>query len=229
MLVCIGVPIFAFGLYHYQQFSGRESFRIAVFNVLSALSTTGYSTIEYTDLPSVSLGIIIMLMIIGGGVGSTAGGLKLERVYVCMKLVVQNFHSRVYPSRSIHPGYYYKAQGKSMIDDKLVRDTTSYVISYVSIVAIGTVLLSMAANCTLVEAMFEFASAFGTVGLSIGITKQDLSATALLIEMIAMLLGRLEIFIVFISFHAGIELAYHRFSGDHKKLFLRKDKHEPLL
>lgn len=215
-LSCICIPVFAFGLYHDQQYTGMESFRIAAFNVLSAISTTGYSSIGFTNLPPASLGITIVLMLIGGGIGSTAGGIKLERVYVSMKLITQNVHSRIHPSRSVHPVYYYKAQGKNMIDDKLIRETTAHVFSYMSIIVIGTIALSIAANCTLVEALFEFSSAFGTVGLSIGITSPNLNNGAMLVEMFGMLLGRLEIFIVFIAIHSSIELAHQKLQIKHK-------------
>lgn len=60
----------------------------------------------------------------------------------------------------------------------------------------GVLCLTLACNCSLEDAMFEFASSIGTVGLSIGITGPTTGSAALLIEMAGMLLGRLEIFIV---------------------------------
>ena len=80
----------------------------------------------------------------------------------------------------------------------------SYILIYLILFILGTGLLSFFANCDLQSAMFEFASALGTVGLSIGITSPTASNIILIIEMIGMLLGRLEIFVVFIGIHAGI-------------------------
>lgn len=206
LLVMLGIPVFAFGLLQNHQYTDLQSIRIAAFNVISAISTTGYSSIDFSKLPAISLGIIILMMLIGGGIGSTAGGIKLERVCISFKVIAQSLRTRMNPTRSIHLGYYYKAQGKVILDDKAILETTAYVLSYLTIMAIGTLLLSFTAHATLTDALFEFASAFGTVGLSIGITTANLNDGALLIEMFAMILGRLEIFIVFIAIHSSIEL-----------------------
>ena len=63
--------------------------------------------------------------------------------------------------------------------------------------------MTVTADCTLTEAMFDFASALSTVGLSIGITGPMTNDATLIVEMIGMLLGRLEIFIVVIGFTFG--------------------------
>ncbi|MEA4955928.1 hypothetical protein SDC9_149086 [bioreactor metagenome] len=54
--------------------------------------------------------------------------------------------------------------------------------------------------------MFEFASALGTVGLSIGLTTSVTGAATLIVEMFGMILGRLEIFIVLIGAYSGITM-----------------------
>lgn len=69
---------------------------------------------------------------------------------------------------------------------------------------------SLPVNYSLLEAFFEFASAFGTVGLSIGITSPTLGNAALLVEMGAMVLGRLEIYRVLIAIHSGIDILHKR-------------------
>lgn len=205
-LLCLGIPVFAFGLQKSHQYMGMDAFRIAVFNVISALSTTGYSSIDFREMAPASLGVIVLMMLIGGGIGSTAGGLKLERAYIGLKVIALHFRTRINPARSIHPGFFYKAQGKYMIDNKVILETSAHILCYLSIVGIGTILLATTANTNLLDALFEFASAFGTVGLSIGITNPNLGSAALLVEMFAMVLGRLEIFIVFIAIHSSIEL-----------------------
>jgi trk system potassium uptake protein TrkH len=210
-LLCVGIPVFALGLQRNLQAMGIESFRLAIFNVISALSTTGYSTVDFRGMAPSSLGVIIIMMLIGGGIGSTAGGMKLERVYIGIKIIALNFRTRINPARNIHPGFFFKAQGKHMIDEKLILETTAHILCYLSIVGVGTILLAATAKANLIDALFEFASAFGTVGLSIGITNADLGNAALLVEMFAMVLGRLEIFIVFIAFHSSIELMRSRF------------------
>ncbi len=59
--------------------------RVALFEIVSALSTTGFSTVVYNNWPSFAIFIMIILMIMGGGAGFTSGGIKLYRVYLMMK------------------------------------------------------------------------------------------------------------------------------------------------
>lgn len=89
------------------------------------------------------------------------------------------------------------------IDKELMEDTTGFVIAYLIIFIIGSLALTVTANCTLMEGMFDFASSLSTVELSIGITGPHTNDASLIVEMIGMLLGRLEIFIVLIGITFG--------------------------
>lgn len=179
-----------------------DSLRTAVFNVVSALSTTGYSTMSYQQWPALAILSLIVLMLIGGGYGSTAGGMKLTRVYIALKTLQKTFLQKISSKRYVSKIYHYRAQGKTEITPVLLQNTISYILIYFILFLIGTGLLSFFADCDLQSAMFEFASALGTVGLSIGITTSTTPKIVLIIEMIGMLLGRLEIFVVFIGIHA---------------------------
>lgn len=182
-----------------------EGLRIAVFNVVSALSTTGYSTLAYQIWPPAAILLLIVLMLIGGGYGSTAGGIKLTRVFIAGSVLKKTCQQKIASKHSIHKIYYYRAQGKTEITPHLIQDTISYILMYLIIFIIGAILLCVFANCSLQDALFEFASAIGTVGLSIGLTGPQTSSAVLIIEMCGMLLGRLEIFVVFVGIHAIID------------------------
>lgn len=187
-----------------------ESFRVAIFNVVSALSTTGFSTVTYDNWPPVGVGLLIILMLIGGGIGSTAGGIKLTRVYIVLRAAHENLIKRISPSRRVSAPFYYRAQGKTSLDHEIVDDTRGFVTFYLVIYVIGTLLLTLSSNSSLVDSMFEFASAFGTVGLSIGVTTSDMNTSTLGILIFGMILGRLEIFIVFIGLYSGVSLAIEK-------------------
>jgi trk system potassium uptake protein len=203
-LLLIFVPLTAMSLSKGLGMSMGEGLRRAFFDVVSALSTTGYSTMSYATWPPFAIGILILMMLIGGGIGSTAGGLKMSRVYLMLRITWQNIRKRLLPTRNIEAPYYTKAQGKTAIDHTLVADTTGFVFCYLILFIIGTLLITLTAGCTLTEAMFEFASALGTVGLSIGLTIPTTDAGTLIVEMCGMILGRLEIFIVLIGLYSSI-------------------------
>lgn len=183
-----------------------ESFRRALFDGVSALSTTGYSSMAYTNWPPFAIGILILLMLTGGGIGSTAGGLKMMRIYLVCRIILENIRKRLSPARRISAPQYNRAQGRTAIDTSLISDTIGFVASYLAIFTIGSLLLTVTANCSLTDAMFEFSSALGTVGLSIGITGPTTNNATLIVEMAGMLLGRLEIFIVLIGIYSGISI-----------------------
>lgn len=203
VLLVVTVPPVALSLLSGLYMSLGESLRTSLFNVVSALSTSGFSTMSYSDWPPFAVGVMIVLMLVGGGIGSTAGGLKMTRVYLLSRIVGQNLRQRLTPARCVHVPQYTRAQGRMPIDAPVVGDTVGFVGCYLLVYVIGSLLLTATANCSLTEAMFEFASSLGTVGLSIGITHPGTNAATLLIEIAGMLLGRLEIFIVLIGVYSG--------------------------
>ena len=211
ILLAVFIPITALSLADGLEISYLEGLRKSSFDVVSALSTSGYSTMSYAEWPQFAIGVLILMMVIGGGIGSTAGGIKISRVYLCLRLAVTNIRKKLSPSNNVEAPYYVKAQGKAPIDKELAEDTTSFVITYLVIYIFGSLLLTVTADCTLTEAMFDFASSISTVGLSIGITNPMTNDATLIVEMIGMLLGRLEIFIVLIGFSSGFGMMKEAF------------------
>lgn len=104
--------------------------------------------------------------VIGGGIGSTAGGLKLSRVYLMLRLCAIQIKKKISPNSNIKAPHYMKATGKTPIDKDLADDTTGFVMAYLVIYVIGSLVMTVTAGCTLTEAMFDFASSLSTVGLS---------------------------------------------------------------
>ncbi len=210
LLLLIFVPLTAISLSHGLGISLAQGLRKASFDIVSALSTTGYSTMSYTSWPPVAIGILILMMLIGGGMGSTAGGLKLSRVYIMLRLAVLEIRKRLSPI--VEAPVYVKAQGKTPIDSSLAADTTGFAVCYMGLFITGSLLTTVTAGCGLTEGMFEFASALGTVGLSIGITGPLTGAGTLIVEMFGMVLGRLEIFLVIIGFYSGVNILRQSFN-----------------
>lgn len=203
ILLIIFVPIVSVSLFQGLYMSLGESIRHAIFNIISALSTTGYSTTGYDNWPAAGLGVMIVMMIIGGGLGSTAGGIKLTRVYLMIRILGFNIHKRVSSQRKISMSHYNTAQGKRAIDSELISDTIGFISFYLIIFVFGGLMITWTSGANLTESMFEFASSLGTVGLSIGLTGPQTDGGTLIVQMIGMILGRLEIFIVLIGIYSG--------------------------
>ena len=209
-LILVTVPLAALALMANTSLRPGRSLMEALFGVVSVFTTTGYSTMNYALWPPFALGILVVLMVIGGSAGSTAGGIKLLRAYLLIRITRENVRSRLSPVQRVTAPMYYRPQGKAPIDDPLIKDTFGFITCYMGVLIVGTLALTLTADCSLFDAMFEFTSAFGTVGISNGLTNAGASAGSLLILMLGMILGRLEVFIVFIAIYAGVEALMER-------------------
>ncbi len=145
---------------------------------------------------------MIILMLIGGGIGSTAGGIKLTRVYIIIRMLIDNVIKKNSSDRYVNRLHYYRAYGKSIIDEATSRDAFYFAGTYLIIYITGVLALTLTTNGTLTETMFEFASSLGTVGLSVGLTGPAANPATLIIEIFGMILGRLEIFAVIMGIYA---------------------------
>jgi trk system potassium uptake protein TrkH len=175
-----------------------KQLRVAVFEVVSALTTTGYSTTTYSGWPAMGMLILIVLMIIGGGTGSTAGAMKQHRAHLLARAVFWEIRRLWLPARAVTDASVWRGDGKVSIVDRDVVQVAVFAVAYLSIFVLGAGVL-VACGFGLQESLFEYASALGTVGLSVGVTSASAPAPVLWAEIVGMLLGRLEIFIVLIA------------------------------
>jgi potassium uptake TrkH family protein len=140
--------------------------------------TAGFNTVRTGVLALPTLFMLAALMFIGGSPGGTAGGVKT----VTLGLVLSSIRS--YFSGSGRVEFF-----KRRVPDWLVREALVVVAMGIIVVAGGTFVLLVAEDLTLSEVLFEVVSAFGTVGLSTGVTP-TLSVAGKLSLVLIMLAGR---------------------------------------
>lgn len=175
-----------------------KGLRVAVFESISALTTTGYSTVGYGDWNGFGMLLLIALMLVGGGTCSTAGGVKQFRVHLLARLIVWEFRRAIMPKSAVLERPIWEGRQQVFVDDARVRQVAVFVFLYMTAYLLGALILC-ACGYDLADALFEFASAIGTVGLSVGVTAPDMPDATLWAETIAMFLGRLEFIVVFAS------------------------------
>ena len=153
----------------------------AFFHSVSA-RTAGFSTYPMGELTNAGLFTLIVLMFIGASPGSTGGGIKTTTFFTLMQEVRTVFSKR-------RPGAFRRTLPAEAI-------SKASIITLVSMVAVccGTFLLCvMEPERDFVQLLFEVVSAFGTVGLSTGITP-DLCVASKLVIILMMFIGRLGAF-----------------------------------
>ncbi|MDD3085093.1 MAG: TrkH family potassium uptake protein [Candidatus ainarchaeum sp.] len=202
LLICfLVVGIALFTLLFNSHIDGEiwNALRVGSFQLISALTTTGYQTInQFASLSSILIGFVILLMVIGGSIGSTAGGIKQYRIVIFFKSLYWSIQDRIISKKIIRTHYVNKVGKKIAIDESELKYIHNYIGIYIIILLIGTFIIS-AFGYSLESSLFEFASALGTVGLSMGVTSYSANPVVLWTLSVGMFLGRLEIYIVIIS------------------------------
>lgn len=156
----------------------------AFFQSVSA-RTAGFSTYSMGELTNAGLFTLILLMFIGASPGSTGGGIKTTTFFALMQQVRAVFTKK-------KPGGFHRTLPGEAIDKAGVIALLSVVV-----VCVGTFLLCvLEPELDFVRLLFEEVSAFGTVGLSTGITP-DLSVASKLVLIFTMYIGRLGAFTLF--------------------------------
>lgn len=116
LLLAVFIPPTAISLSQELDISFLEGLRKAMFDIVSAMSTTGYSTMSYAQWAHFAIGVLILMMVIGGGIGSTDGGIKLSRVYLMFRMAGSNIKRKLSPARNVEAPQYIRASGKEPID-----------------------------------------------------------------------------------------------------------------
>lgn len=175
-----------------------KSCRVAIFETVSALTTTGFATVSYEHWNGFGVFLLIVLMLIGGGACSTAGGIKQYRIYILWKTLWFEFRRLLSPRNAVRQCPVWEGDRRVFIDDAKVRRIAVFIFLYTIVYTAGVGLMC-ACGFTARDSLFEFASAVGTVGLSMGVTSPSMPALVLWAETLAMFLGRLEFMVVFVS------------------------------
>ena len=173
-----------------------EYLRVLLFQVVSALSTTGFQTISFSGGEDLGYLVLILLMLIGGGANSTAGGIKLHRIYLLFKGLRREAREAARSPREWCEEGIWIGGRRRFLNESEIRKAAAYVGLFLLVWLLGGCALT-AYGHSLGDSLFEFASALGTVGLSVGITGPATPPGQLWVQIFGMLFGRLEFFVLF--------------------------------
>jgi len=158
--------------------------------------TAGFNTEDLTSMTATGQAVSIVLMLIGGSPGSTAGGMKTTTFAVLISNAVASFR------RKDDPEVFGRRIGAAA-----VRTASTLLLMYITLCFTGAAIISAAEGLPLKLSAFEAASALGTVGLTLGITPQ-LGQLSQCVLMTLMFLGRV----------GGLTVIFAAISASNKKL-----------
>lgn len=184
--------------FFFLEFSGldmRERVLVSLFQSITP-RTAGFNTVDFNVLSEAGRFIIIMLMLIGGSSGSTAGGMKTNTVAVLFATAVATFFHKE------HAHFFDRR-----IDDDVVKNAVTILVLYIILTVFGGITISIIESLPLLDCLFEAASAVGTAGLSIGVTAAA-GTVSRLILIVLMFCGRV----------GGLTLVFAALSGAKKSI-----------
>ena len=193
ILILLPALYFYFGEFRQGSFGTR--ILLSLFQSVTP-RTAGFNTADFSKLTESGQMLTIILMLIGGSPGSTAGGMKTTTLAVLTATAVSVFRRNETPELF-----------KRRIATETVANAASILMMYLSLCLTGAFLISRIEELPMMACMFETASAVGTVGLSFGITP-GLGSISRIILIILMYLGRV----------GGLTLIYAALSGHRIRL-----------
>lgn len=173
--------------------------RAAAMQVVSVISTSGYDTSYYGALPAFSRCLLIMLMFVGGCIGSTASSIKVSRLIVAFKACRNELQGMVHP----------RIVKKLNYNKKLIsQNTVQHVLFFIGAFFVFTLASALALTLSgldLADALSAALVCISNIGQSLNgvgpaIHYIDMSALAKSVLIFDMLIGRLEIFTVLVLF-----------------------------
>ena len=153
--------------------------------------TAGFNTINISEMSEASKAVMILLMLIGGSPGSTAGGMKTTTFSVLILNAIATFRSQENAG----------AFGRRL-EYHVIKNAATIAMLYFALFFGGGIAISVYEGLPLLDCLYEAASAVGTVGLTLGITP-GLHTFSKIVLIILMYLGRV----------GGLTLIYAVFSG----------------
>ncbi len=150
-------------VFFFNDFSGyalKERICVSLFQAVTP-RTAGFNTVDMASISSIGKAMMIVLMLIGGSPGSTAGGVKTTTIAVLSANAVAVFRHRKAPKLF-----------NRRIDEEAVRYASTLLILYLFLAMAGAFIISIAEKLPYEPCIFETVSALGTVGLSVGITPE---------------------------------------------------------
>ena len=192
--VCLIVfPAFFFFACDLKNLPAGERLLAAMFQSVTT-RTAGFNTIDISEMSEASKAVMILLMLIGGSPGSTAGGMKTTTFTVLILNAIATFRSQENAG----------AFGRRL-EYHVIKNAATIAMLYFTLFFCGGVAISVYEGLPLLDCLYEAASAVGTVGLTLGVTP-GLHVFSQVVLIILMYLGRV----------GGLTLIYAVLSGRNK-------------
>ena len=198
IVLLIGASLFiALNLINSMGLSIGEAFRQGSFQAVSIMTTTGFATADFNVWPAFAKSALLILMVIGGSAGSTAGAIKVIRLLVLSKYIYRRillfFNPRAVIALKV---------GGNVLSESVISRIIGMTILYLAILVVASLVMS-ALGLDQVTALSSVAATMGTVGPGLGLVGPAANYLCIpelgkVVLIVCMLVGRLELFTVLV-------------------------------
>ena len=198
LAILLGAVLFVWGLLVfegvYEVSSWGRALRDSAFSVVSVATTTGFVTADYDRWDTAAKVILVLLMFVGGCAGSTAGGIKIIRIIVIFRTILQDIFRMVHP-RAVTP----LVVGGRMVPEGIRLAVLGLFAAWIAIFGAASVLVALQDNLTLTSSATAVAATLNVIGPGLGQVGATESFEIVdpfgrVVLTVCMLLGRLELF-----------------------------------
>lgn len=186
----IVIPAVYFFFFELSGYPFKERVLGSLFQSVTA-RTAGFNTIDLNGMSETGLAVMILLMLVGGSPGSTAGGMKTTTFALLLSTAVSVFRRRE------HTHFFGRR-----LDEDTVRNGVTILVMYLALFLGGGLVISRVEGIGLLECLFETSSAVATVGLTLGLTPR-----------LGLLSRMILIFLMYIGRVGGLTLIFAALSG----------------
>lgn len=183
------IPFAIFFCSEFSDFDIKKRICASIFQAVTP-RTAGFNTADYSVMSDNSKAVSMILMLIGGSPGSTAGGMKTTTIAILVANAIAVFRRR-------NNANYFGRR----VEDSVVKNAAAIFFLYMALSMLGSCIICMVEGISLGDSMFEAFSAIATVGLSLGLTP-GLSIVSQTVLILLMFFGRV----------GGLTMIYAAFS-----------------
>jgi trk system potassium uptake protein TrkH len=189
-IICFSGVVVAY-LYFTNTFNAPDSIRHGIFQLVSIMTTTGFTTTGYSAWPSFVPFLLLFLSFFGACAGSTGGGIKIGRMLILYKQVTRELYRLVHPNAVLPIKFRNRA-----LNNRVADAVWGFFGAYLAVYYVITLLL-LASGLDFVTAWSATAACLNNLGPGLGEVNlhfRDITPFAKWVLTVGMLLGRLEIF-----------------------------------
>ncbi len=196
VIVMVGLMLRFEGSYHHLS----PSLQDAAFEVVSVVTSTGFGTVDFTRWPDFLPVLLLFISFVGGCGGSTAGGMKVIRVLLLVKQGMREVKKLIHPNALLPVRL-----GNQVVDQRVMNGVWGFFAAYTAVFVV-LMLAMMHTGLDQVSAFAAIATSMNNLGPGLGKVAYNFQAVndaGKWISVLAMLMGRLEIFTILILISPG--------------------------